>query len=707
MNSLSIAVMITCLLGMNSALYAVGPVTFIDLQPYANQKLNEGFGTGHENNNLRDLPRGEQILGDCKFQIGEGLLQLGSTVVKKTMPEKIDGIKVDRKFTKLHILQATHCGGGPIQPDNAWYVKDGTLIGEYRVNFDDQSAIVIPIVYGEEVRDWFYVNGDKEPGRSVTVWSGENGYSKDNGSRIRLYETTWTNPWPDKKITTIDFSSKKSETPAAPFCVAMTGDGEQAAVADLKKEDGRTQSEKNLKQLMLAMHNYLDARKSFPPAYNTKPGGDGTPLLSWRVQLLPYLDEVALYRQFKFDEPWDSENNKQLIEKMPAVFKAPRSKAAADFKTVYLTPRGKDTVFPGDKPIRLKDIPDGTSRTICILEAADEKAVVWTKPDDDELDGDNPAAGLIGLHADGFLSAFCDGAVHFIPKTINKETLRLLFSRNDGHAVQPVDYGAAADAPVAPPVAAAAAVQVQAMLDRAAPVVPLPGIVVPPAPVFRAAIPIQAIRAANAQPQAAVHQLQLISVAMLKFEESSLTLPAAYAADPQGKPLLSWRVALLPFLGQAELASQFHFDEPWDSENNKKLIEKMPAVYKVTGSKAAAEFKTPFLTVRHEHSPFPGRKATPLASIIDGTAKTILVVEASDDKAVIWTKPDDFEPDAKNPISGLVGLVNGAFLASFCDGHVQVIPESVDVNDLNALFTRDGNEPTKVSTLRTREMLSK
>src|SRR5262249_23998868 len=75
--------------------------TPINLQRYANQKLSEGFGTEYTNNTLSDLPRGEQKFGDCKYQIGEGLIQLGSTAVKQTMPERVEGIKIDRKFGKL------------------------------------------------------------------------------------------------------------------------------------------------------------------------------------------------------------------------------------------------------------------------------------------------------------------------------------------------------------------------------------------------------------------------------------------------------------------------------------------------------------------------------------------------------------------------------------------------------------------------------
>ena len=86
------------------------------------------------------------------------------------------------------------------------------------------------------------------------------------------------------------------------------------------------------------MHNYHDVYKSFPAqaSYDNKK----KPLLSWRVHLLPYLDELALYKQFKLDEPWDSANNKPLIAKMPAVFRSPHIANAEPGKTTYLVPVG-------------------------------------------------------------------------------------------------------------------------------------------------------------------------------------------------------------------------------------------------------------------------------------------------------------------------------------------------------------------------------
>jgi beta-galactosidase len=193
----------------------------IDLKAHFNHQLADGFGTNVPENNLSTLPKGESVFEDCNFDIGEGVIQLGSTALDD-FPDKVTGIKVNRKVAKLHFLHATQYGGGPNQQRNPYYVQDGTKIGEYRVSYDDHSESIIPIVYGEDVRDWFFVEGEKSPPHGKVVWTGDNDYARSSQSRIRLYETTWENPSPDKTVTSIDYSSKKEDTPAAPFCIAIT-----------------------------------------------------------------------------------------------------------------------------------------------------------------------------------------------------------------------------------------------------------------------------------------------------------------------------------------------------------------------------------------------------------------------------------------------------------------------------------------------------
>jgi hypothetical protein len=196
-------------------------VTYVDLKDKFTHKLSEKFGNDSREGNFLTIEKGEQKLGDVKFKIGDGVIQLGSKVLTE-MPEKVEGIKVDKKFAKLHILHATGYGGGPNQPGAAWYVEDDMAIGEYHIHYEDKSVHTIPIVYGKDVRDWWFREDEEEPSRGKVVWKGDNELAKQYECRLRLYATTWENPKPDKKVVSIDYISRKEETVAAPFCAAMT-----------------------------------------------------------------------------------------------------------------------------------------------------------------------------------------------------------------------------------------------------------------------------------------------------------------------------------------------------------------------------------------------------------------------------------------------------------------------------------------------------
>lgn len=191
-------------------------------------------------------------------------------------------------------------------------------------------------------------------------------------------------------------------------------------------------AENNLKQIALAWHNYEAANTNLP---SNEQDAKGKALLSWRVQILPYIEEDHLYRQFKLDEPWDSEHNKKLIDKMPKLYAPIRVKADAGM-TFYQTFTGKNALLKPGQKATLAAIPDGTSNTFLVVEAA--KPVIWTKPDDLPFDG-KQVPGLGGMFDGKFHAAMCDGFVIRCKKGVDADVLRRLIDPADGGVVNTED----------------------------------------------------------------------------------------------------------------------------------------------------------------------------------------------------------------------------------------------------------------------------
>ena len=181
-----------------------------------------------------------------------------------------------------------------------------------------------------------------------------------------------------------------------------------AAITSARGSAKRAQSMNNLKQIALGMHIYHDKNKHFPAAASYD--ADGKPLLSWRVHLLPYIDQKALYNLFKLDEPWDSEHNQQAARAVPRQYLDPNLNLKPGM-TTYLVPVGEGTVFGGKEPQSLRDIRDGASNTLLVVATAPENAVFWTKPADLPVAKANPKEGLFNGVRHEFLGALCDGSV--------------------------------------------------------------------------------------------------------------------------------------------------------------------------------------------------------------------------------------------------------------------------------------------------------
>ena len=152
-----------------------GKYTFVNLQPHVNQKLTDNFGSGRDGNDLVAVGKEGRTFGGANFRLADGVIQLGSQLLGSPKPSKVEGIKVDHTFAKIHIVQSTCYGNGqPVGQEGKeaepGFVADGKTIAEYKVHYDDGSTATIPVVYGQDVRDWWFNEAAKDVTRAR--WSG-------------------------------------------------------------------------------------------------------------------------------------------------------------------------------------------------------------------------------------------------------------------------------------------------------------------------------------------------------------------------------------------------------------------------------------------------------------------------------------------------------------------------------------------------------
>jgi hypothetical protein len=189
--------------------------------------------------------------------------------------------------------------------------------------------------------------------------------------------------------------------------------------------------------LALALHAYQDEHGRLPPAVVY--GDYGKPLYSWRVLILPYIEQQQLYARFRLEEPWDSPHNLELLKKMPATYAPPPGKAkkVPPHHTVCQVFVGKHTAFEGrEGGVRLSDdFPDSTSNTLLVVEAGEP--VPWAKPVDLDYDPEGPLPDLRCLFKDGFRVCLADGSVRWIPKEMSETTLRAAITRDGGDTLGP------------------------------------------------------------------------------------------------------------------------------------------------------------------------------------------------------------------------------------------------------------------------------
>ena len=241
------------------------------------------------------------------------------------------------------------------------------------------------------------------------------------------------------------------------------------AISDARTSAQKMTSSNNLKQIAIALHNFADQNGGrFPPPVVMGKDGKGKAPHSWRVALLPYLAQDQLYRQYNFDEPWDSETNKKVLAQMPQIYRHPlddpkstssgyfvlrparlleekpvdgpgdRSSAAGGDAAApgiaapgFAAPVGGfPTAFSDKNGMSFGQMFDGTSNVLAVAEA--KRDIPWTKPDDILFDPAKDPPTLGGFFKDGFNAAFCDGRVTFFDSKLEPKVLKLLIMPQDG-----------------------------------------------------------------------------------------------------------------------------------------------------------------------------------------------------------------------------------------------------------------------------------
>lgn len=183
-------------------------------------------------------------------------------------------------------------------------------------------------------------------------------------------------------------------------------------------------------------------------------------------------------------------------------------------------------------------------------------------------------------------------------------------------------------------------------------------------------------------------------MAVANYHDTYKCYPPPFIADADGKPMHSWRILLLPYLGRLDLYEQYRFDEPWDGPNNRKLADQMPSVYALHGCEKPGNVTTNYLRIVGDATASPVSRTLSANDISDGVASTLFVIE-NVYAGVHWMEPRDLSFDT---MSFAVGAPNG--ISSWLEppaavdlaGMVQTIPIDTPADVLRGLLTIAGGE---------------
>jgi len=192
-------------------------------------------------------------------------------------------------------------------------------------------------------------------------------------------------------------------------------------------------TQNNMKQIGLALHNYVDVMGRFP---SNIVDAKGKPILSWRVELLPYIEQNVLYQQIDRKLAWNEGKNKTVSEVHISTFSStPNDGKTMPAKTRFLAPKSKDGILYAEKPAKITDIPDGTSNTLFFVQVNEDQAKNWMEPDDWEPNAKDILKGVLDEKLGGFNASYSDGSVRFIKKEFGAKYLKALITRAGGEVV--------------------------------------------------------------------------------------------------------------------------------------------------------------------------------------------------------------------------------------------------------------------------------
>jgi RNA polymerase sigma factor (sigma-70 family) len=542
----------------------------------------------------------------------------------------------------------------------------------------------------------------------------------------------------------------------------------------LKRAQPRTASaetdvvRKNLAAISVALFDHAQDKGTLPPAaFHNKAG---KALLSWRVSLLPYVQQKNLYRLVKHDEPWDSANNQNVSQAVLRLYSPARQFPGLEFPdTLYRTFVGPGTAFDTKKGRKLTDVLAGGVNPILVVETA--AATNWAQPGEFEYDPKRPLPKLGGVFDGGFHALFADGSVRFIPSKIEEKALRQLIApprpeKNPGarpaesdpdQAGKPATdniavtrllgtwiplpsrplirsedfqncraeitndritfhtekgkrvYRYSADPTRNPPALELTPEDGSAQDGKSVPAIySLDGDYLqicfdgwdsnrrPRAFVTTAGAGGRALfllKRDGSEPDVAGkvadytrQKLAAIGLALYDYDRDQGSLPPAASHDRDGAALSSWRVALLPYLGDKDRYVQVRQDEPWDSAGNKPLLHvwlvqfapsPLPQMYKF-GETGTRLFVGP-------GTAFDFKKGRRLADVTAGGANPALVVEVA--IPTPWAQPGELIYDPDRPLPRLAsGEYTEGFYALFADGSVRLLPSDLGEKELRRLI---------------------